>query len=117
MKETAESQTEMIIVRVYSIRDTHAVHDILKEISELSKRKENCHRAIFLCKSEDVESDWAICFQNSAIEDHRKSVLAIYVAEMLRSVGLVNHTVWKLYDARNDRAVDELIKTGPKNYY
>jgi hypothetical protein len=115
MKKTAESQTEMIIVRVYSISDTHAVHDILKEISELSKRKEHRHHAIFLCKNEDIESDWAVCFQNSAIEDYRKSVLTTYVEEMLRTVGLVNHTVWKLYDARDDQAVDELIKTGLKN--
>lgn len=39
------------------------------------------------------------------------------MTEMLRSVGLVNHTVWKLYDARDDQVVDELIKTDPKNYY
>ncbi|MGD9826267.1 hypothetical protein [Desulfobacter sp.] len=109
MKKTAESRTEMIIVRVYSISETHALHEILKEISELSKTNENSHHAIFLCKNEHVESDWAVCFQNSAIEGHRKSVLATYVAEMLRSVGLVNHTVWKLYDARDDQAVDELM--------
>ena len=39
MKETAESLTKMITVRVFSISDTHAVHDILKETIDSDKFK------------------------------------------------------------------------------
>lgn len=110
MKQTSDDLIEMITIRLYNIGDTHIVHDMLKELAETFKKKDASYQSIRLCKSEQVENDWAIYFKHPASTAmiNKKSDLAVRLAETLRDIGLVNHTVWKPCDTRD---IDELMRS------
>jgi len=106
MKKITNEVIEMITVRLYSMGDTHAVQEILEEMTEAFKDPVSSHRSIRLYKSEEVENDWAIYLNHPATEKNKKSDLARRLVETLRSFGLVNHTVWKPCDTQE---IDALL--------
>ena len=105
MKKTTEDLIEMVTVRLYNIDDTHIVHDILKNLAETFKEPADSYRSVKLCRNEQIENDWAIYIQHPLTErdgkKDNKSDLAVSLAEMLRDVGLVNHSIWKPCDTQD----------------
>ena len=98
MKQTTDDLIEMITVRLYNIGDAHVVHEMLKQIAAKVHQPASPSRFFRLCKSEQVENDWAIYLHHPTTEKKGTTDLAISLAEMLRHIGLVNHTIWKPWD-------------------
>ena len=73
MKQKTEDLIEMITVRLYNIGDAHVVHEMLKEIAEKVQQPASSNRFVRLCKSEQVENDWAIYLQHPTTEKNGKN--------------------------------------------
>lgn len=90
---SSHGQVEMITVRL-NYGNTERFLEILRHVAE-GVRMEKCQaRSVSFLQNGQTPGDWAILMHYPAMQDGGKSPLAIHLAEALRSVGLVNHTVW-----------------------
>ena len=112
MKKTTQGLIEMIIVRLNSISDADVVQRIFIEMAEAFRQPAYQLRSVRLCKSEQVENDWAIYLHHPAKKGDGKPGLAVSLAEMLRSVGLVHHTVWRSCDAGDIGEILDVFTSG-----
>lgn len=94
MKTNTNELIEMISLRLNSYGDTHIFQEILNDLSDVFRQPGYPFRSARLYKSSQVDNDWAIYLRSPSAETGVKSSLAISLAEALRTVGLVHHTVW-----------------------
>ena len=81
---------EVVQVRLFDVKDGELVIDAFNRIPPKALR----FRAA-LYQSAKVANDWSICFPKSNTNDTAlKSPEAIGLAESLRSIGFVDHSLW-----------------------
>jgi hypothetical protein len=106
MNDSNNHLMEVITVRLNTCRDTQSFQGIMKEVAKLSSESSEFD-SIKLYKSELVENDWAIYLHYPAVEKEGKSSLAARLTEVLHSVGLVHHQLWRPCDIGD---IDKLFK-------
>lgn len=80
---------EVIHVRLYNQKNANKIMETLSRIRESFAVHTHLYRDAFL------DSDWAIHVESSAAPlRHGKSPEANCLTDLLRGIGLVNHTVW-----------------------
>lgn len=98
MKTNTDDLIEMITVRLNNYVDTHIVQETLKDLVDAFGQPGYRLRAARLYKSSQVDNDWAIYLYSPPDKRAVKSSLAISLADALRNLGLVHHTVWRPCD-------------------
>lgn len=94
MNETPDDMVEMICVRLNRTNDPNVVKNIVKDWADLLMQPSCQLQIAKLFKNRHVDNDWAIYLQFFPSEKDGKSIPAISLADALRTVGLVHHTVW-----------------------
>ena len=83
---------EEVQVRLFDVNDGDIVIDAFKQLPQ----KGQLFQA-GLYQSDTVANDWSIFFWKSNAKGiDAKCAEAIYLAESLRQIGLVHHSVWRL---------------------
>lgn len=93
MKEPWKSikAIELVQVRLFDMNNGPKIVGIFQRETDLSRQP--LQATIF--QSPLVPNDWLICFWRADSPNHRsKSPGALRCAEALRSIGLVDHTMW-----------------------
>ena len=84
---------EMVHVRLFDTKSRAKVVDIF--LREAGPSLQSLKPTLF--RSSIVPNDGSICFwRNDSVRDGSKSPACVRCAEALRSIGLVDHTVWQL---------------------
>ena len=96
------NRIEMITVRLNSGTEEQ-FQKILRHVAEGVRLGKCQAQSVRFFRNEQIPNDWAIQLHYQTVENGKKSPLAIRLAEALRSVGLVNHTVWAPH-SMNDTA-------------
>ena len=89
MNQTTKGRIDMIVVRLNRIVDSHVVRELFTEMVEQTAL---LHSSARLCKSEQVENDWAVWLHHPAVEG--KPAIVENLVEALGTLGIVHHTVW-----------------------
>ncbi len=83
---------EEVQVRLFDVNDGDIVIDAFKQLPQKGQRFQ-----AGLYQSDTVANDWSIIFWKSNAKGiDSKCAEAIYLAESLRQIGLVHHSVWRL---------------------
>lgn len=85
---------EIITVRLNACGDTQTFQAVLQELAKAST-DESGPVSVKLYQSEQVENDWAIHLRYPAAAQGGKSPLGTNLADVLHSIGLVQHKLWK----------------------
>ncbi|MCG8641690.1 MAG: hypothetical protein MI862_18310 [Desulfobacterales bacterium] len=95
MKKTTQERLEMIIIRLNRIYPEERIKEIFKEAAKLFKESGYPVHRFSLCKSEQVENDWAVWLHCSETKEGMEPGGTEQLSRMLRSVGLIHHSIWK----------------------
>ncbi|MCU0561637.1 MAG: hypothetical protein MUD16_15785 [Desulfobacterales bacterium] len=92
-------RVEIVQVRLFDIDDGPRVAGIFQRETGASR---NSLQAT-LYQSPTIKNDWSICFwRDAAALTEMKSLEAVRCAELLRSIGLVDHAVWRQVTGNNE---------------
>jgi hypothetical protein len=94
------SKIEVVQVRLFDINDGPKVVGVFHRETGSSQHPLQAT----LYQSPTIRNDWSICFWRSDSRDPVfKSPEAVRCAELLRSIGFVDHTVWRQVTGSNNR--------------
>jgi hypothetical protein len=89
---------EVVQVRLFDIDDGPKVVGIFQR--ETGSSQPPLRAALY--QSPTIKNDWSICFwRDAAAGPETKSLEAVRCAELLRSIGLVDHSVWRQVTGNN----------------
>lgn len=94
------STIEVVQVRLFDIDDGPKVVGIFQRETGASQHP----LPATLYQGPTIKNDWSICFwRDAAANPEMKSLEALRCAELLRSIGLVDHAVWRQVTGNNNR--------------
>ncbi|MCP4118508.1 MAG: hypothetical protein GY737_24540 [Desulfobacteraceae bacterium] len=97
MENRTNCWIEIVSVRLFKIGHREMIRDIFREVSAGSALVPDDAVAAELYVKNHVETDWSIyLYRNRLDAPPSKTRLGLTIAEAFCSLGLVNHSVWRM---------------------
>lgn len=86
---------EVVSLRFSALNASQAVLDIFGQVSHGSHASPKALKYAELYENTKIETDWSIYLYWENDKHPRKTILGLCIAERFRSLGVVNHSIWR----------------------